>query len=400
MGTTQIRAAHHFRAGQQTTRHSAARLAFLDELRCIAAIAVFVYHAGLQVSPRFATMMQQGINVGSFGVLLFFLSSGFIIPISLERHSSLGRFWLRRLFRLYPLYWFSLALIVGLDWSNMTVISGAVRTSSPVDWLIQLTMFQSAFGRPFFMAVYWTLMYEMIFYAVVSLAFVFNAHRQTTRIVGGMLLLALLVEAILPFVWGYTYTNKIISYLAIMWLGTLFYRWYTGQVSLITVTTFTIGALLVLCITNVSRLGWAGALPVITAHAAAVGTFVLALAFRTTVQRSLAANIGQISYSIYLIHPLVIAVVGHASQRWLTVALWSAVVLAGSIVTYKLIEQPALQLESTIARRIFNKATAMQPGVVRGETGAAYGASAHRSAVRDGDRGDVEARRTGAPKTG
>ena len=42
---------------------------------------------------------------GQFGVVLFFLCSGFIIPASLERHGSLQGFWISRFFRLYPIYW-------------------------------------------------------------------------------------------------------------------------------------------------------------------------------------------------------------------------------------------------------------------------------------------------------
>ena len=44
------------------------------------------------------------IDLGKYGVLLFFLVSGYVIPMSLERHGSLRRFWIGRLFRIYPAY--------------------------------------------------------------------------------------------------------------------------------------------------------------------------------------------------------------------------------------------------------------------------------------------------------
>ncbi len=43
-------------------------------------------------------------------MVVFFLCSGFIIPVSLERQGSLRRFWIRRLLRRYPLYWLSVVL--------------------------------------------------------------------------------------------------------------------------------------------------------------------------------------------------------------------------------------------------------------------------------------------------
>src|SRR4051794_26399249 len=52
-------------------------------------------------------------NAGLLGVALFFLVSGFVIPFSLDR-GSLSRFVIRRIFRLYPVYWLSLALLWGL----------------------------------------------------------------------------------------------------------------------------------------------------------------------------------------------------------------------------------------------------------------------------------------------
>src|SRR5215213_5668437 len=120
-----------------------ARLDFLDGLRGIAALAVFLAHAGHKVSPAFRTYLEPYFNLGSWGVVLFFLCSGFILPVSLERQGSLGRFWIRRFFRLYPLYWFSVALIalVGKGEPRI-VLSGSPAQSIPI-FLANLTMFQA-----------------------------------------------------------------------------------------------------------------------------------------------------------------------------------------------------------------------------------------------------------------
>src|SRR5438128_3067363 len=88
------------------------RLDFLDGLRGFAALVVFLSHAIGRVSPAFHDFTYSRFDMGSFGVTVFFLCSGFIIPVSLERQGSLRSFWLRRIFRLYPLYWFSIALFL------------------------------------------------------------------------------------------------------------------------------------------------------------------------------------------------------------------------------------------------------------------------------------------------
>ena len=88
------------------------RLDFLDAIRGYAALAVFLGHAGLALWPGFREFDFSRFAIGNFGVILFFLCSGFIIPVSLERQNSLKRFWLRRLCRLFPLYWFSIFVCV------------------------------------------------------------------------------------------------------------------------------------------------------------------------------------------------------------------------------------------------------------------------------------------------
>ena len=58
--------------------------------------------------------IMRHIDLGKYGVLLFFLVSGYVIPMSLERHGSLRRFWIGRLFRIYPAYLAAIALVGAL----------------------------------------------------------------------------------------------------------------------------------------------------------------------------------------------------------------------------------------------------------------------------------------------
>src|SRR5580693_8571417 len=88
------------------------RLAWLDALRGIAALCVVYAHFGTRVLPRVHTAVYNVFDPGLYGVLVFFLVSGYIVPASLERRGSVRTFWVGRLFRLFPLFVFAIAGVV------------------------------------------------------------------------------------------------------------------------------------------------------------------------------------------------------------------------------------------------------------------------------------------------
>ena len=77
----------------------ARRLHSLDALRGLAALGVVAYH-----------YLDQPAYYGLLGVELFFIISGFVILMTLERVPSLLQFAIGRAARLYPAYWFSVAV--------------------------------------------------------------------------------------------------------------------------------------------------------------------------------------------------------------------------------------------------------------------------------------------------
>jgi peptidoglycan/LPS O-acetylase OafA/YrhL len=85
----------------------------LDGLRCLSIVAVVWFHAA---GGTFTGILSRGNQ----GVSLFFVISGFLITTILLREQSttgdisLQRFYLRRTFRIFPLYYAMLALYVVL----------------------------------------------------------------------------------------------------------------------------------------------------------------------------------------------------------------------------------------------------------------------------------------------
>ena len=143
------------------------RIAFLDCVRGLAASLVVVEHFfGLQAQDRlgpgaapgaFAQWSLENLSLGRIGVAAFFLVSGYVIPLSLERQ-TLRTFWVRRFFRLYPVYWTALPLYVLvaalLGWNQL----------SGFTLLVNLLMVQGIIGAISLLPPGWTLGIELVFY--------------------------------------------------------------------------------------------------------------------------------------------------------------------------------------------------------------------------------------------
>ncbi len=142
------------------------RYQFLDALRGLAAFLVVVQHGAEMLLPRLVG--RSPLNLGETGVVLFFLLSGVVIPPSIGRSRSLGRFWVKRLCRLLPAYWASLAGCLTLVAMGLFPPPFIAMRHPAAGALINLTMVQSFFGVPSAIGVYWTLPIELLFYVLCS----------------------------------------------------------------------------------------------------------------------------------------------------------------------------------------------------------------------------------------
>ena len=122
--------------------------------------------------------MFQVFNTGQYGVFVFFLVSGYIIPASLERKGSVRGFWVSRGFRLYPLYILGIAVSL-LAWkTGFGPIHGA--NTQPKTWVYSLPfMMSNMIDGANVPNVIWTLSFEMVFYLLLSALFTFRVHRHS-----------------------------------------------------------------------------------------------------------------------------------------------------------------------------------------------------------------------------
>ena len=324
------------------------RFGFLDALRGIAVSAVVLEHVLDVCVPGFTEHSCRVFDVGQFGVTLFLLVSGYIIPTTLERNGSNGRFWINRFFRLFPLYWSAIAAYVVL-----CLVAGArpVNGTLAVEGLVNLTMLQEFVRVPHLLGVFWTLTLELTFYAACSVLFALGLSRRTALFVwlgqAGLLLagavLPLLMQRRFPGGWAFLFLT--------MFVGTAIRRCSMGELPVRhLMRMLTCLAIVAVPVAYVSfalfrREGWNFSWQcVLAVWGTAYAAFGVAYLLRERTPPGWLTWLGRISYSIYLMHALLIAAV---PRNWPPV-VYAPVVVGGSLLvswlTYRFIESPAIAL--------------------------------------------------------
>jgi exopolysaccharide production protein ExoZ len=163
MNGTLCRSIHYGRKMQNTGQNKM-KLRGIQALRAIAAILVLLqhsyYYAGLALNLESVAFRQ--FSFGTVGVYLFFMISGYIIYKKVD--SQFFDFLLKRVFRVYPTFF--LAMIVSFllffifSRDNLPII-----TNDLSQLLLPTGNLNGSFQIP-----YWTLIYEIFFYVVFSVA--------------------------------------------------------------------------------------------------------------------------------------------------------------------------------------------------------------------------------------
>ncbi|MET0363835.1 MAG: acyltransferase [Sphingobium sp.] len=141
------------------------RLSELDALRGFGAILVLNFH----YSTRFHEIFPKAAHVpfhvggGEYRVLLFFAISGFAIFFSTAKLRSGWDFIANRAIRLLPAYWTAMLLTLVIEHlGHMTMLY-----IPPFAALFNMTMLQGFFFLPAVDGAYWTLTVEIAFYACI-----------------------------------------------------------------------------------------------------------------------------------------------------------------------------------------------------------------------------------------
>jgi peptidoglycan/LPS O-acetylase OafA/YrhL len=276
-------------------------------------------------------------SYGAYGVQMFFVISGFVLPYSLSKSGytlgNFGNFVLRRIVRLDPPYILSIVIVVILAY---------VSTLSPLyrgkpfqfnwgDALFHLGYLNSFVGRPWLSPVYWTLAIEFQFYLLLGLLYpVFSNSNNFTRgiIIVVFLSLALWLRDLgLIFCHGPLFLMGIFSFLCY-------------QRKLKAVPFF---LLLAVCY----AIGWSSFSP----KAITFGLCTVPAIFLLNVSNRFLLFLGQISYSLYLLHVpigsrvtnLTEALTTDVTLRLMGIALAFGASIVASALFYRFVEEPAIR---------------------------------------------------------
>ena len=354
------------------------RLSNIESLRAIAALLVVWQHSS-EFFIKYPEIAQQGklladiawtVDFGRVGVVCFFLISGFVIPFSFSQgNNSTQKFALRRFFRLYPAYWFSIVLSLLMAYC----LSGKLVSVRTV--MANLTMLQTFLREPHIQGLYWTLQAEVIFYFICAVlnryGFISKPVQQLFACIFflGLFCMLSIVEKYVPQA---DHINKELLYipyvLSIMFVGTILrtiltsekldrYQYYLllGPAAVFSIP-FLVGLL------HLFRIDIIGEpIRFSFGHLLGLSLFIIGY-YQLATDRPVILWLGATSYSIYLFHPVAIKIVDWVkNQYWATYLLEShlsiymllvfCITLIIAFFAYNFIEKPSIDM----GRRLTNK---------------------------------------------
>lgn len=259
-------------------------------------------HSGSFGSPALSSVLPFTKTLGYFGVVSFFMISGFLIVQTLVRHADLRRFFINRAVRIYPVFLvfhillFCVGPRFGYEWM------GALR-GHPAAWTVaflqNLFFLPGVLPLPVAQKNAWSLSFEFFFYLLAALGWVAYAARIKRQ--AWALPCALLVLGLSGvFVWlrpaAWFFVSGVAAYLLFPKLqaATAQIRFWKHTGPLWAMAMF--GAL------NASPL-----LAAVLGFAAFVTISQEWGSLSRLLRRRVFLFLGRISYSLYLVHPFALA---------------------------------------------------------------------------------------------
>jgi peptidoglycan/LPS O-acetylase OafA/YrhL len=195
--------------------HSPGRLARIDGLRALAALAVLLLHSQIL---RPDSWLEPVAHYGSLGVQLFFFISGYVIALSWDQPGTTARsFYWRRALRVAPLYYFLLVLAFVFGWAN------SPSTEMTITNFVLHFFFVHGFSMTYSHAgigPMWSLTSEVFFY----LAFPLLQRISTPWLVGLLLLSLQMPDHDTSPGWFQTFSTTPFGAMRYFALGMLVYR--------------------------------------------------------------------------------------------------------------------------------------------------------------------------------
>jgi exopolysaccharide production protein ExoZ len=340
----------------------------IQQLRGIAAFGVLCFHACSKAGLAFGT--------GAAGVDIFFVISGFIMwTISVRAPMGPGGFLLRRAVRIIPLYWLASLALVGAALAAPTLFPGVRAEPSHVLKSLLFLPHLDPAGQAYpVIAAGWTLNDEIFFYLLFALAMAVFARGRAVVVSAILLALVLLRPlADLRHPIAAAFTDPILlEFAAGLWVGAAFTSGrLPGPRTGIVLALLGAGGLAVVHALGLEVSDWRLALwgaPALLIVAGAVSAERGGWVVRAPVLGPALARLGDASYSIYLVHGLLVSAAAHVLAKLglsappVLAAGGVAAGLAGGFVVYALVEKPLTRALGRLVRARADSAAAVRRG--------------------------------------
>lgn len=370
-------------------RVSGDRITFANDLRGIAALAVVASHylgafwqrrdiilglvnaAPLPVeqtpTPSYLRALDWSANFdpGAFGVALFFLISGFVIPFSLQKYDWRG-FLLGRLLRIYPVY------CVGFMISVLSITLAGWFFERPFqhttcDLFLHLPGIRDVMGSKPIDGIIWTLEIEVRFYLVCAILAPWFRQGSLRVFLAPLLIILISLGLIAPFLaiapgtiprlaQAGTLAIFLGQYVVFMFIGVAFNYFHQGRMKGDQLFCIVFGLFSGFALIWFNSPSFSLFLK-LWSYGAALGLFALAFAFRQQWRSfKITAFFAKLSYPIYVAHGMF----GYALLRitlalglsaWLSLSGIILVMIGMSYLIHRLIEQPTHRLGQKLARK-------------------------------------------------
>ena len=361
----------------RSAQNISGKFEFITWLRGIACLSVLFFHyasiymlSGVetifpQILPRpqgtpralaaiIYSLENAGINLGAFGVAIFFLITGFVTASSLDRNDH-WRFLLKRVIRIWPVYIVGTALLyltsyLYTGWAG-TVMPGEIR-----DFVIQASLVRDWLWVPSVDQIGWTLEVQVKMYLILFLLSkikLLNCWSAIIRLAG---LGALFVVISRPYMDGLVLAHHrvyvvlyTVSYSAVFiifaFIGVAFFQLtkkeWTVQESVMTG---------VMCMIAFYFAAESMIPTIIPAYCAAVLLFAMAYGVREKIHIGRGIRfLSTISFSLYIVHGVngyyLLSVLDSLGiSPYLSFAATACASILAACILYRCVEKPCIEI--------------------------------------------------------
>ncbi len=340
----------------EQTRQS--RLAFLDSLRLVAALLVLFQHF-FEKRDGLIKFWLIPLAPGVAGVAIFFFISGYVIPMAVRSGFDGREFMVRRLFRIFPMYLATLALMAVAGATGFLPKLAFIAEASLGSWLANVTLVAEYIGIRPFLGVSWTLAVELVWYVAFAVCIRLYGARAADRLdifvpvtLAALTMLSLLIDTRIPL------GRPTMIYAAV--IGFQCFRFHAGDIDgrrlVQSIIVFALVATTATCVAfgvfSHPNLTFGQALgPWVVASIVFLATILWhPLRDAQLLNTGMLPLLGAMSYSIYLLHPIA-ASIANTHFETLQVPIAITLTLLLSWVGYRGIERPFMRLGRTVTVR-------------------------------------------------